>query len=293
MQYESIVNTVNWSVHQLCKNLNIPLSPIKNTTLNEILKYWEGEVPPTHESFLQGFCIGNGGAKEYTSPNGVSSTIDHDRSPLNSGLYKMQPFVIRPKTNDLTSEQRANYAGRVSQTINGIEYWAYYIKLTKLADASINKNIYKTSNGTGPSTVFVPAEENLKPTPKDVVHAVDETGNMENISKSYTVWVEKPMIIEFNAFDIEEYKNVIKILYGTSEKPVINEIGLLTFGKRERQFTDGVNGTYSVTDAVNAQIAIYVAVSLSFTHGLKNISYVFNIGNGEPLPIGDYYSIGD
>lgn len=288
MQYESIVNTVNWSVHQMCKNLNIPLSHIKNTTLNEVLKYWEGEVPPLHESFMQGFCIGNGGSKPVSSPNGVTTAVPHDQSPLNNGLFRMQPFVVRPKSNDLTSEERKNYAGRVEMTIGAVEYWAYYIKLIKLTDDSINKNIYKTTDGVGPSTVFVPAEEHLRPTPKDVVHAVDEQGNMENISKSYTVWIEKPITIEFTTFDIEEYRNATKILYGTSEPVVIDELGLLTFGQRARSFTDSINGTYTVMDAVNAQIAVFVSTYFDFTRGSSNISYVFNIGNGEPLPIGSY-----
>lgn len=288
MRYESTVNTVNWLVHQMSKNLNIPLAYVKNTTLNEILHYWEGEVPPLNESFMQGICIGNGGSKPIQSAHGTSTTTPHDQSPLNSGLFKMQPFVVRPKTNDLTADQRANYAGRVEAEINGIAYWMYYIKFIKLADNSINRNIYKTTNGKSAPKVFISAEEHLKPRPNDVVHADDEEGNMENLSEAESVWVEKPITITFNAFDIEEYRNAIKILYGTAEPPVIDELGLLTFGKRTRSFTDSTLGTYTFVDAVNAQIAVHVSVSFDFTRGLNNISYVFDIGCGEPLPIGSY-----
>jgi hypothetical protein len=285
MQYESVVNTVNWTVHQLSKNLNIPLSYTQNTTINEILDYWVGEVPPISESFMQGFCIGNGGSKPVTSANGTATTVPHDQSPLNSGLYNMQPFVLRPKSNDLTSEQRANYAGRVLKTINGKEYWAYYIKLITLVDNSISKNIYKTTDGSGEAKPFIPAEEHLYPVPHDVVLPVDEEGNMENLSISHSVWVEKPITINFNSFDIEEYRNAIKILYGATEPAVIDEIGLLTFGKRSRTFSDK-SGSYSITDAVNAQIAVFISVAFDFTRQFSNISTVFNIGNGEPLRIG-------
>lgn len=161
-----VTKTLLLAFHELQKSVPITNQVYyRNLTLNA--KY--GNLPtdlPVAEPKIRYFGIGINGFKNIDDGNGGAPYIPKSS---NLDLYQPIPFKIVPIGADLSVEDRAQYRMRVQQSINGNQYYCYYLKALTVLTNSVD--IITTNVNTGEETVGDGElnEDNLTPTPTDTV----------------------------------------------------------------------------------------------------------------------------
>lgn len=255
----------------MAQRLGVPYKPLPNTTLNEKHAIKINEVDESKYPTLQYYCIGVGGINIL---NNIDTYNYSEHSPTDAALFEQIPFVMREVGNDILDSDKPNYRFRKIVTINNIEYICYYLKTIDTSD--YDDKYYKVSvNGDDESLAIFDTNTDafLNPVPRDPA---------VTIKKDVTEYVVKKVKIPLllTKEEVNELKNVLKILYGEDNNKYLTEVGVCT--GIDKEYSDGV-------EATNVQIAYHYQFDtnttiLMLTDGYLNRS--LEIAGMEPLITG-------
>lgn len=275
---ENSNRTIYGSYLQTCQYLNRPVIIPAHTTLNEKFNIHANQNLNTNETPSVAYVgIGNGGHRVSIGVDGFPKLVFPGHSPRHAALYNQLPFVLRTTDNDLTSQQRSKYRLRKVETHSNVSYFAYYLKKLDLA-STVPQMTYVsvTENGTI-TQPFVPViEDLLEPTPPELNNGDINLGIGDYLSVSGHIQ------FTLDSGDLEEFNNVISILYGETGYAIISEIAICSGVDRSLAGTiDGMTQNY--TDAVAVQVCNFLNCFHSLQSNPTGIDITIDIGATESL----------
>lgn len=250
-----------------------------NTTLNQYLDILpDDDYPANTYPTVKYLTIGVGGDPAIEDPT-VYPYSQH--SPMDAGLFKMIPFVLREEHNDLDFFSRQKYRLRKMVTINGVNYYAYYLKvLDPNSEIVLKDDFYQISRRSGSSTLDVYPLETKDPLNPKPVTKVDKilSPNSSCVTKLCSV------IFELKYAELVELREVFRILQ--IDTPTITEVGLCTG-------VDVIQQDNTI-ESVGAQIGFNFGINLDLQMSFNNVTsadpdvdqstyVVFELGGTEPL----------
>jgi len=194
------------------------------------------------------FCIGNGGLVN-TTPLEMAKARPH-----NSRLFNMVPFRCVPvDSGDLTQADRAKYALRRKERINGVWYYTYYLKKFELGNIIVEK---------ADGTPYVISDSHSNP-----IVSGDTTHPLLNMA----VHVFYEMFLKIESEDFKEFYKATNnnSLIGA----MITEIGLVT--SNQGTYTEG---SETIEDVYNAEL---------FSHVVEKPAYLEAEGSAKQI----YYTM--
>lgn len=240
-----------------------------NSTLNKKYNNFPALVPTSLPGVIY-FGIGIGGTYNISNSN-----LRQPYPVLNTNmdLYNPIPFRCVPVEQDLTPTEQALYRMRVQKTINGANYFCYYLKLITFNQAAVS--ITQTDPVTGILSPYTINYANLSPTPP----AITTTGTP---TSSPEINVTTTSSLPITGAEVTEAINILyngNLLYAT-----INELGLYS---GQDQSVTGVTGSglpITYTEAILAQLNIqYTWNGDDFSNPAKVSNYGIVNGIGSLL----------
>lgn len=255
--------------------LGLPIEIIQNTTLNEkfdINKKTQITADEKYQAIY--FCIGDGGHDQSKTANQPAITVPVDHDPSDCALYHHMPFVLRPLNNDLTETERSRYRLRRIETHGGVQYVAYYARkmtyenTTRIVLESVNK-------GVSSVLPYTYTTSNLNPKrPELPVRQVVTASNTK-------MKVSTGASIVFDEFDVREYRNVCKIIYGSARISVISEMCVVAAVDDIAHMNDK-GEKYSELKGATVISFFSTYQSMDFSNG--GFTEVLELGEKTPLP---------
>lgn len=275
-----VTRTVIGDMLQAQQFVRIPFTPVASTTLNEKFNIFADALPQANVwPALNYFAIGVGGRALTAGVEGIIKTVPVPHRATDTALYRQIPFILRRETQDLTAEQRANYALRREETHNGIRYYAYYLK--RFDKTNLTSNLWRTSkvNGVDTTVPFTPNNSNLNPTPPEL----PVSGQVQNLTSGDFVSVSILTNISLTPFDVAELIEVSKVLFGSEDYAVISEIALVS-GTDRIVTVDGTGGVQiSFNEAVHTQVTTFISADNSLTNASSGLDLIIDVGATESL----------
>lgn len=275
---DNIVRTVYGSYLQSCQLLGLPFALAANSTLNEKFGVQAG-VPPNSGVLpnCRYFAIGNGGHK-LSVTNGLYIPEPIQHMTTDAALFNHLPFVLREPSNDLTATQRANYALRVAEVHNGINYVAYYLKRIDFTNVAASMQ-YKTvaSDGSVTTSPFVPTTANLNPTPQTL-----STTGVNVVTGDY-VMASAPVPITLTADDVAEILNVANIIYGDPNAAIVSEIALVSGCDKVIAAGGSGSTTFNFNEVIAAQVDSFINTFYALNFSQDGVDNIVDCGAVEPL----------
>ncbi len=275
------VRTLIGNENQVTRELGLPYTMKKNSTLNELFTVNNDVAPPSNVIPTIGyFCIGMGGISMQNCTNNADTfpfpkIFQHKAD--DTGLFKFIPFVMRELNNDLTPAERTKYAIRRIEDVKGVKYYTYYLKRLDLSKTRVEtKIIHKADDGTISETDYAPTTRNLNPVPQEL--SVDE----ENVLKATYGRTIATVPVSLNKSDVEELYNVFNIRFGDPMRAVITEIGLVSGVDKPVEVTTSTGRT-QFTEVIAAQIAHINRTIQYLAANNSGFDSLFNVGINEPL----------
>lgn len=275
---EIITRTVYGAALQTAQLTGKPFQLIENTTLNEKLNilttptFAAGEYPR-----LQYVVIGNGGHGIKNGGTSMVAPVPLQHRTSDAAPFNMLPFVLRHVDEDIPQTQRQRYALRRTESHNGENYYAYYLRRLPATTAEVQLSHKAVSGGNTTVTPFVPTAANLNPVAPDIAN----TGT--NVATGDYLTATLATQFNLDAFDISEILKVAQIIYGEDDFAIISEIGLVTGVERTIATTTSGGATINFNEVAAAQIHTHITrfTPLKFTNNAVNNTY--NLGATEPL----------
>jgi len=246
------------------------ITPLYNTATTINAKH--GVFPtllPTALPNINYFGIGIGGSQNIGSGN-LSQPIPVLQT--NMDLYSPIPFRCVPVTADLTGAEQALYRMRVLQTINGSQFYCYYLKVVTVNQETVQIN--QTNPTTGIQTPYTINLANLSPTPPAVGTPQPSTGTEVHVSVTLTLPLTGAEVTE-----------VINIFFsGNLLNARISELGLYSGQDQTVIGSLTTGGTISYTEAILAQLNLqYNWNGDDFSSVLVSNNYQIALSNGQNL----------
>lgn len=278
MEKINICRTAVGIAVQAAKLLGRPYEYKKHTTLNERFDVNpEAHLDITTPPDVKYYAIGRGGHRVHIddSETPIMDPVSHETT--NTGPFKAIPFVLREVNNDLTATERKEYALRVKETHNGIDYWAYYLK--RLPEVAVPADVIhdNTKEGVTTSRIFQYTVEDLYPTPSDL----PATGVV--VSSADIIRISAKVIIDFNEKDVEEFYRVNKILYGSEQRSIISEILICSGVDRDTKVLTSNDATVAFKEAIGVQVVTFVTTYIQLGSANRGFYHEYELGEGEPL----------
>jgi len=198
---------------------------------------------PTTKPTVRYFGIGING---FVNTDDANSSVPYIPSPNNLDLYTPIPFRCIPVADDASfaAERGAKgYRLRVRETINGQQYYCYYLKKIEFVESSPAFSVVDGDDHEIP--YVIDAASNLNPVPSVPTDTsiINATTNRVIVSMTGKLTVLGTEVTE-----------AINIKYGNLQRAMISEIGLYT--GEERLLTPAANGSdVQYTEAIYAQLA--------------------------------------
>lgn len=274
---DNIVRTVYGAILQTAQLFDQPVTLDEHSTLNEKL----GILPESSLSLpsvpsLNLVLIGNKGHTIFTGSDGfvVPDLVPHD--PTDAAPYGLMPFVLRLPSEDLSAEERANYRLRRLETRGTTTYVAYYGRVIDTSGSVVSASLKTVTNGETNSVAFKPTLENLSPVPK----TTSSTG--VNITSTQYISATAKVPFTMSTKDIEEYQNVVNIIYQDSRYSIISEVCICT--SIDTTTTGDFNGvTSSYTEAIGVQVMTHVSELYPLQSLNSTMNVIFDVGAVEPI----------
>lgn len=261
---------------QTCAHLKRPFQVFPYTTLNEKLQVQQnvalqsGQMPS-----LMTYAIGNGGHKAEIL-NGLAKMSPLDHQADHAALYNQIPFVLRAVNDDLDANTRNLYAMRKEVTIDGRNYYAYYSKRLNLTDVTPGlKRTIKTDDGWS-TTDYLTSAANLNPVPPSTALEGAYSTSGEYLSASAIITVP------FVKRDVDELKNVARIMYGDEEHAVISEIAFCTGVDRMVNISTPT-GQVNWLEQIAVQIDTFAACYYQLVFESEGFNFSIEVGVSDPL----------
>ena len=275
---ELITRTVYGAQLQTCLLLNLPLSILPNTTLNEKFGVLPTvSISTTDKPAMKYVSIGNGGHKTVTGAEGISAPYPVQHNPTDSSLFKPIPFVLRDVSNDLTNAERASYGLRRLETHDGKPYIAYYLKRLDYSDVVAKLTFKTVLNNITTTTDFIPNQSNLDPTPPPL----SSTGVNVTTGSYIAATAKVPFILTES--EIKELLDVATIIYGNDNLAIISEIALCSGVDKVVAVDAGGPAPFNMTEAIGVQVVTFISTFFSCKFDNSGISILLDCGASEPL----------
>lgn len=218
-------------------------------TLNNHLNIFPNEDFTTLPK-LRYFGVGINGCYNADDNNLVSA---YNPQRTNMNLFHLIPIRCRPVDEDLSEVERAQYRLRQRTTINGNEYYLYYLKVMTF-DSEIK--FKKINPSTGREEDYELNSTYLDPTPEK------NTTDSTIVTDTSQIVAYCSARVNVSADEILEYINAY---YGDPRYARISEIGFFT----------GVDKVVSSTDSQG--------VGLNYTESVYTMLYNHLTNTGFPL----------
>ena len=263
---KTILGTIRelWSYAGLSPNYDI------SSTLNS--KY--GVFPsltPSSLPIAQYFGIGIGGSVNVNNSN-LSEAIPPSMTDMD--LYSPLPFRCVPIEQDLTPAEQALYRMRTKITVNGSQYFAYYLKLLTYTDSSVK--LTTTNPTTNLETPYALDYADLTPTSPSITTngVITANANEVNISVTASLPITGVEVIE-----------AVNVLYnGDLRYAKISELGI--YSGRDQSVTgiDGNGNPLTYTEAILAQLNIKrTSLGTDFSNPNMAQTFTVRLGSGDLL----------
>ncbi|QQV92085.1 virion structural protein [Klebsiella phage vB_KpM_FBKp24] len=256
----------------------LSITKLAYTTLNERLSInADAQIATTDRPAFGYYCIGDKG--HYNVPAADNEIIIEpaQHTAADFGPFNMIPFVMRLETNDLSASERANYALRKLENLNGVNYFSYYLKKIDLSAAKPTLRHTVVIDGESTTTEFVPNSSNLFPTRPTLTSAQATTTNSEYLTASMEVDVP------FDENDVAELNNVASILYGSQKRAIISEIGLVSAIQRSVQATGPGGAQINMVEAIYAQVLTWLSTYRQLSFDNQGFVITLEMGANEPM----------
>ena len=132
-------------------------------------------------------------------------------------------------------------------------------------------------DGTTTTVPFVPTNANLHPQPTDPAANNVVTTNGTYLSTSAMIR------LAFETADVNELLNVARIMFGSEERALISEIGLVAASDRTVTVTDPGQSAFNMSEAVMAHIATHITGLWPVAFTSEGFVYDLELGATEPL----------
>lgn len=256
----------------------------KNTTLNELYDILPDESVGRKNGadFQLGYYgIGIGGSRSIgVNAQGLEGRQVYQHRPTDFNAFYPIPFLIREIGDDIDPLERDNYRMRVVRKIGDTIHVMYYLKKIGFQVFDPTMKVGERDPATGNTTErpYVPKVEDLTPKPYELV----SVGNIP-ITNTFINGTGK-MDLSLNGNDLEEIRNVCRVLFNDSSVAAISEM-YLAYGIESRNSGSIAGG--GVVDYKELQSA---CVSFQITEAYPRdansnaeIPYFFWYGNSLPL----------
>lgn len=256
----------------------------KWTTMNELYEVLADESVgrKNGKDFnLAYFGIGIGGSRSIgLDSNNLEGRQVFQHKATDFGAFYPIPFLIREIGDDVDPEVRNKYRIRVVRKIGDKIYVMYYLKLIGFTEFDPSMKIGERDPATGNEVErpYIPVKEDLTPKPYQLV----STNNVP-ITNTYVNGTGK-MDLSLNGNDLEEVRNVCRVLFNDASKAAINEM-YLAYGIETRNEGDIANGgsvTYKELQSACISFQITEAYARDANSNSK-LPYFFWYGNSLPL----------
>lgn len=276
---DNINRTVYAALVQTAAYLGVPTPILENTTLNEALDILRTDRPgPNERPTVSLFVWGNLGQHWVPHENGGFENYPVLHRSTDANLYGLMPFVLRELNDDLPPTMRNSYALRKQVSYNGRNYIGYYARrFSKENVVPVASYVTVPENGTPVTTAFEPTRANLNP-----VKPVYLNNGVWATSGDY-VTVKAHIELNLNAAELQEMRNVVRIIYGSESFASMTEIGVCTCVDRVIRATGSGGATFNFNEAVAAQIASHMNVNFDLKSTNDYLSIEVDVGANEPL----------
>lgn len=256
----------------------------KNTTLNELYDVLQADSVgrKNGKDFTLGYYgIGIGGSRSIgQDANGLEGRRVYQHKAVDFGAFYPIPFVIRPIAEDIDPLLRDNYRMRVVRKVGNDIYAMYYLKKIGFEefDPTMKVGERDPANGNETERPYVPKKEDLSPKPYELT----STGNIP-ITNTYINGTGK-MDLSLNGNDLEEIRNVCRVLFGDASKAAINEM-YLAYGietSNDGQIANG--GTVRYKELQSACVSYHITEAYARdANANSKMPWFFWYGNSLPL----------
>lgn len=288
--YDAKLSTPTLSVMRQATALlfGLPISYPQYSTLNEALKFLTDRVPATTERPVCTYlAIGNQGHTVVTEDDGFTDFDAKGKTAIISGLCNQMPFVLRTKDNDLSDEQRKNYRHRIELTVNGVVYWAYYVKKISLTGATQHDYDIKRVNGVDTVTEFVYTDAELHPVITDLPdYNYDTTSSTVTVPDGRYVLSVATVDIPFTEFDVAEYQNVCSIIRGNPARSVMSEFALATGVETVASGQSATGSSFSYAEVVGLTVAYHITMYKNVAQENGGFTLRVRVGQSAPRYVG-------
>ena len=204
----------------------------------------QGSVLPIQPPRIAFFGIG---VKGYRNLDDDNLSAPYIPPAKNLDLYSPIPIRIVPVENDLSASEREMYRMRVLKTVDGRDYWAYYLKKLTIVDNRVR--IIQTDLTSGEETDL----EGFNP---DDLTPIPTTTSAEGTVESTTkVSVALSANVQITGAEVLEYVNVMQ--GGNLLRANVSEIGIYTGNDQTVAMSDGLGGTFNGTESIYTQLAYH------------------------------------
>lgn len=239
----AMTKTLVCALNELQANSSVDPLYLTNSTLN--YKYnVEQELIPTAHPKIAYFGIGTRGYRNLDDQNLAAPYIP---SAKNLDLYTPIPIRIVPVDNDLSPVERSNYRMRVLTVVDGLEYWAYYLK--KLVIINNQVRIIQTDLTSGVESDLSELNvSDLTPTPTT-------TSAEGTVTSTSRISVALSASINISGSEVLEAVNVLH--NGNLLKANVSEIGIYSGHEHEMAMSDGMGGFFNGIESIYTQLAYH------------------------------------
>lgn len=278
--------TVFLDLIESARTKGVPWEPPRtDLTLNDYFDVQSGNLPnesaggdPIYPS-IQYLAIGRGGHRNATGAGGASLTdvlqhnVDHAR------LFEHIPFVMRQVDDDLTTSERANYRLRTLESIDGIDYWCYYLRKISFSSSDVTTQMVTTTNGvtTEEDYEFSPSlMTNPQPLPMENGQVVESSGRKLSL--------QNDIYVGLNGDDVNNIVDACEKKYGDPRYAIISEFAFVA--GYEQEVTDSRGGqTVTYTEGVSTQCTHFVGEVIYLSRDMPGVDLNYKIGNIYPYTI--------
>lgn len=271
------------------KNTEQPVELLQFTTLNEKYGVHAADAIGIKQgsAFKLGwYGIGIKGSRTIgENDDGIEVRRINEHRATDFAAFKPIPFLIRTLENDIDEEKRKDYRMRVVRKIGAVTYVMYYLKAIKfdVYKPSMKLGYREPVSGNNKEDIYTPVEADLNPIPYQLV-STDSIPATDQYSTATGT-----LNLSLEATDLDELRNVCRILYNDASVAAISEL-YLCHGI-DTPVPDGVgpNGTavrynelvpacvsYQVTEAYGRDANTNNRLKLYFEYG-NSVSYLTEI----------------
>lgn len=269
--------------------VNIP----KFTTLNEKYEVLAEESlgRKNGKDFnLRYFGVGIGGSRSIgLDANGLEGRRVYQHKAVDFNAFYPIPMIARKLSEDLDPTVRDKYRMRVVRKIGDEFYVFYYLKEAGFIEFDPTMKVGERDPDTGNETErpYTPKKEDLEPTPYELT-----TTNNVPITNTYINGTGK-IDLSLDGNDLEELRNVCRILFNDSSKAAINEV-YMAYGietVNDGQITNGATIRYK--ELLSASVAYHITESYARdANANSKMPWFFWYGNSLPLLVAPEALIG-